>query len=360
MVLRGVGRNKRRTLSTGLGVVLSLTLILASWGMVDTVDILVDRQFNHIQLQDAQLTLSRPGPDAITDIENTTGVARVEPVIDNAVTASANDHSYATELIAFAPDTRMHDFGPAGLPASGLVAGRSLGSLLDISVGDTITLDRGGSGPAEEIPVVAFVDEPLGTLIYANAASLDTAPADSELSSVLVTFTPIADRAAMRDMLSNLPDVVAYTDSRALYDTARSMLSLFDAFVGVMLAFGGLMAFALIFNTTSVNAAERAPEVSALQLNGTTSGQVTRLLAGETLLLTLVAIIPGLAIGYWVSSLFMNSFSSDLFDFGMQIRSSTLVLSAAAILVVSGLAQWATARAVARLDIAQVVRERSH
>ena len=45
-------------------------------------------------------------------------------------------------------------------------------------------------------------------------------------------------------------------------------------------------------------------------------------------------------------------------DFGMQIRSSTLVLSAAAILVVWGLAPWATARAVARLDIAKVVRER--
>ncbi|MDH3756135.1 MAG: ABC transporter permease, partial [Acidimicrobiia bacterium] len=53
MVLRGIGRNRRRSLSTGMGVVLALTLILASWGMIDTVDILVDRQFDQIERQDA-------------------------------------------------------------------------------------------------------------------------------------------------------------------------------------------------------------------------------------------------------------------------------------------------------------------
>ena len=125
-----------------------------------------------------------------------------------------------------------------------------------------------------------------------------------------------------------------------------------------MLTFGALMSFALVFNTTSVNAAERAPELAAMKLNGTTSGQITRLLAGETLLLTIASIIPGLAVGYWVSAQFMNSFSSDLFNFGIEIRSSTLALPAAAIVLVSVLAQWATARAVAKLDIATVVRER--
>jgi putative ABC transport system permease protein len=60
--------------------------------------------------------------------------------------------------------------------------------------------------------------------------------------------------------------------ARGLYETARGLLSLFYAFVAVMLCFGGLMAFALLFNTASVNAGERAPELAALELNGTSSG----------------------------------------------------------------------------------------
>ena len=55
MTLRSIGRNRRRTLSTAFGVVLALVLILVSWGMVDTAQILVDRQFKEIERQDAQL-----------------------------------------------------------------------------------------------------------------------------------------------------------------------------------------------------------------------------------------------------------------------------------------------------------------
>jgi putative ABC transport system permease protein len=357
MTLRGVGRNKRRAATTGLGVVLALTLVLASWGMVDTVDILLERQFGQIQLQDAQLLVS--GDTTIADIEAVAGVDRVEPVLDVPVTVRFDGATYATELIALEPDTRMHRFGSSGLPDDGFVVGRSLASELGVGVGDPVEVDLGDGADTMTAPIAEFVDEPLGTLVYASLASVPSNSDSAAPRSLLVTFDDGVDRAAMRDTLSASPGVIAYVDARGLYDTARGLLSLFYAFVGVMLAFGGLMAFALLFNTASVNAAERAPELAALELNGTSPAQVGRLLAGETMLLTVLALVPGLVIGYWVSARLMGSFSSDLFDFGLEIRGRTIVLSAAAILAVAGLAQWSTARSVGRLDLARVVRERS-
>ena len=168
-----------------------------------------------------------------------------------------------------------------------------------------------------------------------------------------------AQRDRLREEIGALPAVVGYTDSRALYDSTREMLSLFFVFVGVMLAFGALMAFALLFNTATVNTSERSPELAAMKVNGASTGQLARLLAGENLLLTAVSAIPGLVIGYWVSALLMDSFSSDLFDSGLQIRARTLVLSAAAVLAVSALAQWPASRTITSLDVARVARERS-
>ena len=90
---------------------------------------------------------------------------------------------------------------PAGLPASGLVAGQSLASILDISVGDTVTVTSATSLSTSEFPVVAFVDEPLGTIVYINS-NTDTALLDAtDGSSVLVTFTDDVDRAAIRTTL---------------------------------------------------------------------------------------------------------------------------------------------------------------
>lgn len=70
-------------------------------------------------------------------------------------------------------------------------------------------------------------------------------------------------------------------------------------------------------------------------------------------------IVPGLVVGVGVSAVFMDSFSSDLFDFGLQIRARTLVVAAVAVVLVSALTQWPASRMISRLDLAKLVRERS-
>lgn len=358
-ILRGVGRDRRRSLSTAGGVVLALTLILTSWGMVDTVEILLDRQFTEIQRQDAQLYIDPTVDGTIDEVSGTAGVERTEPVIQASVVVSSDSGHYATELIAFQPDSQMHDFGDVGPPQHGLVAGRSLAEELGIDVGDVVTVATTSGSEPIEVDVEGFVDEPLGTFVYTDLATARPLAAASDPTSIMLRFSTSVDRAEMRQSLTRRAGVVAYVDSRALYDTAQNMLSLFYAFVGIMLAFGCLMAFALIFNTTTVNASERSAELAAMKVNGMSSGQLARLLAGENMLLSAIAILPGLVIGYAVSAFFMDSFSSDLFDFGLQMRGRTLVLSAAAILVVSAIAQWPATRLIASLDVSRVVRERS-
>jgi putative ABC transport system permease protein len=76
-------------------------------------------------------------------------------------------------------------------------------------------------------------------------------------------------------------------------------------------------------------------------------------------IVTLIGIVPGLIIGYLVADLFMASFSSDQFSFALEMRTSTLIFSAIAILVVALLSQIPGLRAVRRIDVAEVVRERA-
>lgn len=356
MVLRGIGRNPLRSLSTAGGVVLALALILASWGMVDTVDILVDRQFNDIQRQDAQLELLSTSTDSVAAIAAEPGIARAESVVQSPVTIDRGDQSYATQLVAFQPGTQMHDFDTVGLPVDGLIAGRSLGGLLDVEVGDSVILRAPGATDPIELSIAGFVDEPMGTFVYGQIDSLPDLGVDP---SVMVIYADGVDRESMRSTLTSLPDVTAFVDARALYTTVRDSLSLFYVFVGIMLVFGAVMAFALLFNTSSVNVAERATELASMRVNGYSAPQISRLLAGENLALTVLATIPGLFIGYEISAFFMDSFSSDLFDFGLRIRWTTLAMSGLAVVAVSAISQWPSSRAVNRLDVAGVVRERS-
>jgi putative ABC transport system permease protein len=58
---------------------------------------------------------------------------------------------------------------------------------------------------------------------------------------------------------------VAYWDARESERTVRELLGLFYAIVGVMLVFGWILAFVVLFNTLAVNLSERTVELATLR-----------------------------------------------------------------------------------------------
>jgi len=246
-----------------------------------------------------------------------------------------------------------------GLPDQGLVVGKAIESILDVKVGDPITVTATGGITFTE-PIVDFVDEPLGTFAYIARDRAD-ALVGSQLpaTSALVSYAPGADANQLRQTLTNRPEIAAFEDAKALFTTMQQYMVLFYAFVGVMLAFGAAMAFALIFNAMSVNIAERTREVATLLAVGTDRRHISRYITTENLLVVMMGIPLGLVAGYFASKAAMASFSSDLFDFSLFIKPTTYVWAALAMLVVAFVSQWPGLRAIRRLNIAKIVKERS-
>jgi putative ABC transport system permease protein len=375
MAVRGITRNRRRTLYTGLGVVLALVLVLVSWGMLDSTQVLLTRQFDQVQRQDAQVYLSGPvGAATVSRLAATPGVAKAEQAAQLAVTVEGRAGSYSTALLALVPGTSMHGFllaggGVTSLPREGVLLGAALRSRLGIQTGDLVRLRLPSLGASIQEPVAGFVSEPLGTFAYASLPSIERAaasgagsvpgPDGSLANTVLLRFAPGAGGSAMRARISALPGVAAYVDARALQRAAREFMGLFYAFVGLMLVFGAILAFALVFNALSVNVAERATEVATLRSEGVTPARVGRLIGSESLLVVALGIPPGLLAGYLVAKGFMASFSSDLFRYDLAIRPLTFLWAALAMLAVGLVSGWPALRAIRRVDLATVLRERA-
>lgn len=169
MALRGIGRNRRRSLYTILGVVLALVLILVSWGMLDTTRVLLARQFDRVQQQDAQVyPTGSVDTSMVARLAAVPGVAAAEPVAELPATVMTGDASYATTLRAMEPGTTMHTFlspegGPRSLPSQGILLGVSLREELDVSVGDEVSVIIPSADVHLRQRVAGFVAEPLGT-----------------------------------------------------------------------------------------------------------------------------------------------------------------------------------------------------
>lgn len=373
MTLRGIGRSKRRSLSTILGIVLALILVLASGGMIDTIVSLIDSQFNEIALQDASVIPSESlTTDLLADISAVRGVTRAEPVAGFSASITRNGDTLSTTLQGFEQNTQMHGWtNPSGtLPSTGILAGRALGDKLGVEEGDLLRIDLPTHDVTIVLELVEFVDEPLGIPLYARYGVITDALRDAGIddperlmaaptvTSAMALFDSTSSRTTTITTIESIPGVLGVQDARTLYELTQQFLGLFYAFVGIMLIFGGLMAFSLMFNTISVNIAERSTEFATLKASGMADRTIAWMIVGENLLLTSLGIIPGVLLGIWISGLFMTSYNNDSFTFALAIRPVTIAVAALSMLAVAMLSLIPGVRSVKRLDIGAVVRER--
>lgn len=374
MTLRGIGRAKRRSLSTVLGVTLALILILASGLMVDSMINVVNRWFDVISVQDANAVADEPVSDSlVSDLEAIPGVAQAERVANVGASITNGSETFATSLQGFQPGTAMHGWtNPSGeLPEFGMVAGAALAERIGVSLGDRLTVDLPSLDTSITLELVEFVDEPLGIPLYvrydvltdalgrAGVADPDTLMAEPYVTTVMAKFADSADREETIEAMADTRGVLAVSDTKSLYDLLQQFLSLFYVFGGFMLVFGGIMAYSLMFNTVSMNVSERSTEFASLKASGMRDRSIAWMLAGENMLLTAIGIVPGIALGMWVSSSFIKSFNNDAFTFSLSIRPATIAIAAISMFVVALLSLIPGVRSVRRLEIGTVMRERS-
>lgn len=370
LILRGAVRNPGRSVTTMAGVVLALVLVMVSLGMLDTTRLLLEQQFGRVQREDAQVYLSGTANANLEQrVGAVDGVAAVESALQTKAVVRAGSSSYATALTAFHPDTSMHGFLDAhgksrGLPTHGVLLGHALEHKLGLAVGDPVEIDLPALHDTLETTVAGFVDEPLGTFVYASLPlALDGRGAGSAATTaapnmLFVRYASGVERSALRHRLEGVAGVVAVIDARSLKVAADQLMGLFYVFVGAMLVFGAALAFALIFSTMTVTISERTAELASLRAAGVRQAQIARIVSGENLVLVLLGLVPGLVIAYLTAATFMGSFSNDMFRFDLHVAPLTWVVAVAAVVAAALASQLPALRNVARMDLASAVRER--
>ena len=373
--IRGLGRARRRSVASVIGVMLATMLVVATWGFMDSFQVLLERQFVDIQHYDAQLHVAgRSADEVAADASAVDGVGAVEQALVAPVAIVGPEGSYSTTLTALESDAELHRLIDAGgsvlpVPTEGVVLGAALEDDLGVSVGDAVTISVAGLLTLEDVPVAGFVKEPLGTYAYTSlpyaVESVQEAfgplaqEGQNPANLLMLTFDEGVDGGDMRAPLSEIEGVEAFVDSDALYELVQQFMGLFYAVVGVMIVLGGVLAFTLIYNTMSANISERQGELAVLRTLGLSRRTIGSMVTIQNLILTVIGLVPGLIGGWLIAWVFMITMSSDMFAFDLHIRPVTFIVTSIAIIVVGLLSQWPALRAVDRLDLGQLVRDRS-
>lgn len=363
MLLRSVFRNRRRTVFTVAGVAVAIVLVMVFAGMRDTLPGMVDRQFGQIARQDGEAVVSGPVEQVLDKLRTDPDVVAAEAYSAHGATVTAGTRRYQTQLVGLAEQSEMHTFpaesGADRLPDDGVLLGVGLRDLLSTSVGDHIDITIPHYGVRLTERVAGFVDEPFSPVVYISSKQLRARANSLPVNGVMVRLKPGTDERAAGDRIAAMPAVVAYRSTTALASTMRQAFGLYDTLVNIMLVFAAVMAAALLYNAMSANISERLGELGALHAQGMGAGMLSRLIGAENCGLALAAVPFGVVGGVLLADRLLATYHSLGYHLRLEMRLTTPLVVAGAVLLGAVLAQIPVARRVHRIDLGRIVRERA-
>jgi putative ABC transport system permease protein len=160
----------------------------------------------------------------------------------------------------------------------------------------------------------------------------------------------------------SLQEVVNKYPAFTLYDASTfkaSQQQVFSQAIGalyllvVMLAIPGLIAMA---NTMSVNVIERTREIGMLRAVGSTRPQVKRIILVESLLLSALGTVTGVAVGLYLSSYIIKALNYSGFKLDFYFPTSGIIFAIVVGFVFGIFASIAPARNAANTEIVEALR----
>lgn len=365
MVLRNLERRPLRTLLSVLAIALGTGILVMSRFQAGAVEAMIATQFNLAQREDLSITFVEPSSGrAAQELAALPGVRLVEPLRHAAVVLRHGHREHRGALQGLDPahelkrvlDSRLE---PVPVPDQGLMLTDWLAQMLALRPGDSVEVEflEGHRGRVQ-VPVVGIVREYLGVNVYTSRHYVNRLlREDAAISGALLALEPGVDRVALLERLREHPRIAGVSDRHAMMQSFReTMAEGILAFGLIATLMAASIAVGVVYNAARIALSERARELASLRVLGYTAAEIKRMLGGELMLLTGLALLPGLALGLAMSMILAQGFQSELYRMPLVLVPGGFALAVLVILVATWLASWRVQRRLDHLDLVAVLK----
>ncbi len=332
---RNLFRYKIRFYMTVLGIAGCMALMVAGFGLKSSVSMVVSKQFEEISHYDMIFSLK----DNFTqqDKQNMDASIRSDTRIrEGLFTCQKILHAQAgvkkLEVNIFVPDDlqKLPDFislrhrsggTGIGLNESGVVITEKLSDLLQVKIGDTISLtddDRTLS-----FKIVDITENYVHHYVYMTPDVYEAAYGEKPVfNTVLANTTEKNDsvkKLLANDWLKNDRVMTVWYVTNMSKTFSDSINSL-NTVVLVMIICAGLLAFVVLYNLTNINIGERIREIATIKVLGFYDNETSNFVFRENIILMIIGMLIGAALGVVLHHFVVASAEMDIVMFGRTLN----------------------------------------
>lgn len=331
ITIRNIFRYKSRVITTVLGIAGCTSLILAGFGLKDSIKDVTDFQFNNIIKYD-KLLMTNESINQI-DIEkellNDDKVENFTNVNTQNIKVLFNDEEQEVTMIT--PD----DFNSISKSISlidlktnniidnisdnSCIISEKTAKLLDIDVGDKISL-LDNDNNKYDIKVSYIIKNYINQYLYINKNTYNNLFNNYKINSILISLKD-KDKNSKEFDKKYISNGYALTivDNDDMKNSMNDMLGSIDSIVAILIIAAASLAFVVLYNLSNINISERKREIATLKVLGFYPSEVDKYINRETVLLTILGIGIGLLFGSYLSHFIISTCEPDYIMFDRHV-----------------------------------------
>ena len=330
ITIRNIFRYKSRVITTILGIAGCTALILAGFGLKDSIKDVTDFQFNNIIKYDKLLMTN----DSINQIDiekellNDDKVENFTNVNTQNIKVLFNEEQEVTMITPDDFNSISKSISLIDLKTNNIIDNISDNSciisektakLLDIDVGDKISLLDNGNNKYD-IKVSYIIKNYINQYLYINKNTYNNLFKDYKINSILISLKDEDKNSKDFDKkyISN-GYALTIVDNDDIKSSMNDMLGSIDSIVAILIIAAASLAFVVLYNLSNINISERKREIATLKVLGFYPSEVDKYINRETVLLTILGIGIGLLFGSYLSHFIISTCEPDYIMFDRHV-----------------------------------------
>lgn len=367
---RNLFRYKKRIVMTVVGVAGCTALMVAGFGLQHSISSIVDLQYEQIFLYDAMAVFD----EAITadEKQEIAGQLAENPLADRAMAvrqSSVDISSGKTKknIYLFVPqqpdqleyfiNLRQRQSGDkVMLPDQGAVLTEKMARLLDVQVGDTVSIHQDDSH-VYQVEIAGIVENYTMNFVYLSPGQYQALWGQPAASNAFLVN--LAEGASQDDLAASLlknNNVLAVSSSDASGRQFRDIVGSLNYIVLVLIVCAGALAFVVLYNLATINVEERVREIATIKVLGFYDKEVSSYIYRESNISALMGMVAGLLLGVPFLDFIIQTAEVDAVMFNPMINKETFLFSALLTILFTGIVNFAMHFRLKKKDMVQSLK----
>ena len=341
--LRDTLHHKSRTAMSLIGVVGCMIMLLASFGISDTMDYSIDLQYNQAMLYNNKIYLSnditKEQTDKLIEKYNADFGSSIGVKIEEKAVA-LDIYNEQNELVQFMDENNKI----VKINNNGVYICRRIAKEFNLSAGDSFVIN-------------SYLDDSKYTLKVAgilSSMSENIVMTETYAKSIDIPFKVSLLYTGDEDVtIEN--GIKSIQSKKELMSTFDTMFEIMDTMIIMLVVIGLILSIVVLYNLGVMGYTERYREMATLKVLGFRNKKISSLLISQNLWLSFVGIIIGLPVGYLTLEYLLVAMASD-YEMNISISGFTYIICVALNVGVSLLVSLMVSRKNKHIDMVEALK----